>query len=259
LARRGVKLFSRASLHAKFVIAGHTVIASSANASTNSSSVLDEAGIITNDPAAVKRAIDFFDKLCTEPVGREYLAKCVKEYKPPRFKAAIERHAPKARSTRRVREAKLWFIGGLRELILRDIERESIEKVEAKVAKKLSTPESTEVRWIRYARKPKGLRWLREGDWVVDCTHDGNAREVGPPARLLSEEQWVSDRGKKYVLLMLESPKNGEPMPLSLFRRKLRTFEPSLDQPSPRTRPIPNVEHADRVLRLWTARGKVAK
>ena len=73
LMARGVRVFSRGSLHAKFIVAGRTLIASSANASHNSRSLLDEAGIITTDPAAVQRAVSFFEKLCTEPGGKKYL------------------------------------------------------------------------------------------------------------------------------------------------------------------------------------------
>ena len=73
LMARGVRVFSRGSLHAKFIVAGRTLIASSANASHNSRSLLDEAGIITTDPTAVQRAVSFFEKLCTEPGGKKYL------------------------------------------------------------------------------------------------------------------------------------------------------------------------------------------
>ena len=90
LMARGVRVFTRASLHAKFIVTGQTLIASSANASHNSREALDEAGIITNDPAAVRRAVGFFEKLCTEPVRKKYLAKCIGEYRPPRFKAAVD-------------------------------------------------------------------------------------------------------------------------------------------------------------------------
>jgi phosphatidylserine/phosphatidylglycerophosphate/cardiolipin synthase-like enzyme len=46
LMSRGVRVFSRATLHAKFIVADGTLIASSANASHNSRDILDEAGII---------------------------------------------------------------------------------------------------------------------------------------------------------------------------------------------------------------------
>ena len=258
LMRRGVTVFSRPSLHAKFVVAGRTLIASSANVSRNSREILDEAGIMTTDPAAVLRAADFFEKLCTEPVGKKYLAQCIKEYRPPKFKAAVERVARKGRS-KRITEAKLWFVGGLVALDLSDKDRASMDKLERRAEKNLKTPANTEIRWIRYGKRPKFLRAIRLGDWVVDCMKDGNTREVGPPARVLSEEQWLSARGKKHSVLMLESPKHGESMTLVRFRRKIRAFEPTLDHPSPRTKPIQNNENADRILRLWTARGKLVR
>ncbi len=50
--RRGVQVFSRGSLHTKFVLIDNTLLASSANVSRNSKEVFDEAGIITTDAAA---------------------------------------------------------------------------------------------------------------------------------------------------------------------------------------------------------------
>lgn len=111
LIRRGVRVFSRGTLHAKFLIADRVLIAGSANVSRNSRSILDEAGVLTGDSAAVRRAVEFFDRLCTEPVRPEYLKTCLAAYRRPKFKAAVE-GAP-ARH-RRVVEAKLWFIGGIR-------------------------------------------------------------------------------------------------------------------------------------------------
>ena len=258
LMQRGVAVFSRPSLHAKFVVAGRTLIASSANVSRNSREILDEAGIMTTDPAAVLRAADFFEKLCTEPVGKKYLAQCIKEYRPPKFKAAVERVAHRGRS-RRVTEAKVWFVGGLVTFDLSDKDRASMSKLERRAEKRLKAPAKTEVKWIRYGKRPRFLRAIRLGDWVVDCMKVERGREVGPPARVLSEEPWRSARGKEHTVLMLESPKDGESMMLSQFRRKVRPFEPSLDQLSPRTKPIQNDENADRILRLWTARGKIAR
>ena len=112
LMKRGVVIFTRERLHAKFIIADRTLIASSANVSRNSRDILDEAGIITTDSSAVRRAADFFEKLCTEPVSKKYLARCALEYRPPRFKPAVEKPARRTRS-KRATEAKLWFVGGL--------------------------------------------------------------------------------------------------------------------------------------------------
>jgi len=254
LMKRGVAIFSRPSLHAKFIITDRTLIASSANVSRNSRDILDEAGIITTDPAAVRRAADFFDKLCTSPVSQKYLRKCIAEYRPPKFKAAAEKPATKSRS-HHVQEASLWFIGGLQ------VEEETplMERLAKRAEKKLKIPEKNEVGWIHYHAKPKFLRGIRMGDWIVDCMKDGNTRHVGPPAQVLSVEEGEVPAGKKYTAVMLETPSDGEWMALAQFRRKIRAVEPSLDKPSPRTRPIQNTDHADRILRLWTPRGKIAK
>lgn len=259
LIGRGVKVFSRGSLHAKFLVIDKTLIASSANASINSKNSLDEAGIITTDPVAVRRATDFFEKLCTEPVGREYLTKCIAEYRPPKFKAAVERTKSHSKPSRRVVEAKLWFIGGLVVLNLSDDARESIERLERRTEKRLKQPEQTEVGWIRFGGKPKFLRHIRIGDWIVKCTKDGSGRYVGPPSQVLSLDEWVSRRGARYTMLMLETPSAGESISLSQFRKKIVSVQPELNHPNPRTKAIHNNDRADRILRLWTAAGKAAR
>lgn len=259
LIRRGVKVFSRGSLHAKFLVIDRMLIASSANASTNSKEILDEAGIVTTDAAAVRRAADFFDKLCTEPVGNEYLKKCIAEYRPPQFKPAIEHGQPRAKRSHRVVEAKLWFIGGLVELSLSDDARQSIERVERRYEKRLKRPEQTEVNWIRFGGKPKYLRHIRVGDWIVDCMKLAHGRYVGPPSQVLSLDEWVSDRGKSYTMLMLETPSDGESMSLTDFRRKIVAVKPGLNRPNPRTRAIEDNDCADSILRLWTATGTISK
>jgi hypothetical protein len=66
--------------------------------------------------------------------------------------------------------------------------------------------------------------------------------------------------GKKYAAVKVESPSEGELMAFGgSSEREIRAVEPSLDKPSPRTRPIQNTDDADRILRLWTPRGKIAK
>src|SRR5207248_10301066 len=63
LMRRGVQAFTRRNLHAKLIVADRSVIAGSANVSKRSKAVLDEAAIWTNEPAVVRRARIFIDRL----------------------------------------------------------------------------------------------------------------------------------------------------------------------------------------------------
>jgi phosphatidylserine/phosphatidylglycerophosphate/cardiolipin synthase-like enzyme len=77
---KGVRVFTRRSLHAKLVLADGSVKAGSANISRHSEHVLDEAAILTTEPAAIRRATEFIDRLCTEPVRPEYLKRCKTMY-----------------------------------------------------------------------------------------------------------------------------------------------------------------------------------
>ena len=85
LLRSGVQVFSRGSLHAKFFVIDRLVIAGSSNISKHARHHLDEAAILTDDAATVRRAVSTFDQLCTEPVRKDYLEKCIAEYRPPRL------------------------------------------------------------------------------------------------------------------------------------------------------------------------------
>jgi hypothetical protein len=88
---------------------------------------------------------------------------------------------------------------------------------------------------------------------------DGGSRYVGPPARVLGEEEWTSSRGTKKIVLMLESPLRGKSIPLSDFRKKIKSIETKLDHPNPQTIPIPRNDVADKILRFWTTNGRIAK
>ena len=85
LIRRGVNVFTRSNLHAKVVVTNSTLITGSANVSNHSLCVLDEAAVMTTDKVAIRRAREFIDRLCTEPVRPEYLEACKKLYRPPQF------------------------------------------------------------------------------------------------------------------------------------------------------------------------------
>lgn len=254
LMNKGVNVFSRGSLHAKFLIIDKTLIASSANISNNSNKKLDEAGIVTTDSAALRRALDFFEKLCTEPVREQYLKACIKAYKPPQFSPG-----EKGQGNKRIKQAKLWFISGIRDITPSEKEKKSIEKVENKAEKKLKNPDTTSVAWIQYARRPKYLNDIQPGDWIVKCSSDGTSQYVSAPEQALSEDIRIASSGKKYFMFMTEAPDAGETLSLSAFRRKIRSLSPTLDREKPRTQPIEDNDHADAILGIWTPSVRLSK
>ncbi len=165
------------------------------------------------------------------------------------------RPARRTNRSRRIVEAQLWFIGGLVSLNDEDDARDAVER---RHQRKLVRPERTDVRSIRYSRVPKFLQQLRVGDWAVDCMRDGRGRYVGAPGQILGFDEYSSENGRKYRLLLLETPQHGEAMSLTEFRRRIASIQPLLNRPSPRTRPIVGQQQADDILRMWTATGAVA-
>lgn len=258
LLRRGVRVFTRSTLHAKFFLCDRTLITGSANISRNSYNTLDEAASVTTDALAIRRASDFFESLCTEPVRPEYLKRCLKAYRPPSFSQnGTSKSGPKQT---RIVEAKLWFIGGLRYGRLPDDEIQTAERIERQTAKRLQKSQGTSVDYTHYPRKPKYFSQIRVGDWVINCIADSEGnRFVHAPQQVLGQEAYPRARGKKRYLLLSEASDRGQEMRLTEFRRKVRHNIPKLDTPTPRTTPIESVESADSILRMWTVGGRIAR
>jgi len=132
------------------------VIAGSSTVSRHAKDVLDEAAVLTDDGATVRRAISVFEELCTEPVRKEYLAKCLKEYRPPKFLA----NGPAGTSRLRKQPAKVWIIGGLRYgYEIPDSEDASADRAVADAETKLLDFERAEIGAAsRYSRRHASSR-----------------------------------------------------------------------------------------------------
>ena len=257
LIRRGVHVFTRSTLHAKFFICDGVLLVGSANVSRNSQHVLDEAASLTTDGSAILRATGFFDKLCTEPVRPEYLKLCLKAYRPPLFSPVGS--ATKGRRQQRVIEAKLWFIGGLRYREVPEHEKQRAEQIQQKAAKRLRKVKGTIADFTHYGTKPNYFSHIRAGDWVVTCIADGiGNRFVHAPRQVLGQERYARGGGKQRHLLLSEAPTRAQEMSFTAFRRKIRRIVPRLDSKQPRTTAIQNSEAADFILSLWTPGGRLA-
>jgi len=258
LQRRGVHVFTRTSLHAKFFICDRALLVGSANASKNSKNSLDEAAALTTDVASVRRATAFFDRLCTEPVRPEYLNRCLKAYRPPKFTPIG--HSTVAARQQRVIEAKLWFIGGLRFYDVPEAEKTKVERIQLRAKEQLKKSKGTSVDTNHYPKWAARLSHLRIGDWIINCIRDSDGnRHVYAPQQVLGLENYPRGQGKKRYLLLSEAPDAGQAMTLASFRRRVRSLIPELDSDCPRTRPIANAVDADAILRIWTPGGRLAK
>lgn len=258
LLNRGVRIFSRQGLHAKIVIADSTLLCGSANVSKRSRSRLDEAGLITNESVAVRRARDFIDRISTEPVRQAYLDECKKHYRAPRF---VDDLAAESSSRRRARHAKLWLVL-IDEGDVPERERSRYMKGAEKAAGMLHDMKRFSVESIHYRDRQLIHDQIEVGDWVIQMFRlsDGGI-DVLPPARFLLGDSYSrrNTTGKKRWVLHLEAPDPGVSIPWSIFRRKAGSILRIGPMKAPRSRAVVDVDAADRLLALWTPSGKVAK
>lgn len=253
LLRRGVQVFSRTSLHAKFFIIDQVVIAGSANISGNARDNRDEAAVLTDDGAAVRRAVATFEQLCTEPVRKGYLDKCIAEYRPPKFAGEANRSTSKRRKPA---QAKVWIIGGLQYREFPEDEAAEANRVLEEVSKKLRDFEHSVVDDTRYARKPSFCSKLREDDWLIVCVKDGKGFDVWPPARFMEVRTIARRGGKRRYMVTYEAPTGTTAIRWTTLRAEAPGSLLAVQRPKPRTTPIVNEADADELLRLWDSRGR---
>lgn len=256
LIRRGVSVFTRRNLHAKTIIADNSLISSSANVSRHSQLVLDEAGVFTNDPLAIRRAKSFFERLCTEPVRREYLAECKSIYRPPRMAG---RRDVKGKAATRVTHAKLWLVN-LVCRALSDFVLELHERGEETARTMISDSDRSEIQSFNWRGNCRIGDSIELGDWIITATkyEDGSVL-VSPPAQFLYKTADVDPEGKRYTVFFSEGPKRGSELSWSQFKRAAKPFLGPRHLLRPKTMPVPKIEIADGLLGIWTAGGRISK
>lgn len=249
--KRGVTVFSRASLHAKFFVVGRFVITGSSNISNHARTALDEAAIMTDDPAVLRQASTVFEQLCTEPVRSEYLKRCLREYRPPRFEGK-----QRGRKLAQPITSNVWIIGGLRYAELPAQERQTADRLVKEAKAKLPAYRRVDVEYTNYDRRFKFFDSLRLGDWLVTCVRYGSGFDVSPPARFLGVSSYARGRGKRRYLLMYEMPHDPIIVSWAKVRRSLPRKNSLASRLLPKTGPVGPAADADALLRLWNVRGK---
>ncbi len=257
LIKRGVQVFTRRNLHAKIVIADKKVLVGSANVSKNSRDILDEAAILADDLIISRRAKEFLNRICIEPVLPEYLAECKRIYEPPRF---ISTGSTKGKYTRRAAHAKLWLVNLVDYYSFPDSETRTFEKSKDKARALLKDAQQSTLSTFHWSRKPRMADELETGDWIIQCIgHEDKSVSVCPPARLILVDHYIrNQQGKERYVFHLEYPKRGEEMSWAKFRKALNsTLKTGASHP--RTMAVRETQQADDLLRLWTPKGRVSR
>lgn len=254
--RRGVHVFTRRSLHAKFLLIDDVIVVGSANASNNSVTYLDEAALLTTDRAARRFAKQCIAAWSTEPVRPRYLQECIAAYRPPRFKAAAD--TTLTRSGGRAQTVKLWLVGGLRYKDIPDTEKEKAEAAITRAAALRRRSRGTDVNQVHYSAKTLLMSAMRPGDWAVTCIHDARGAHVWPPQQLLSIESYPRGHGRRRWVFQFEALKNGQHIGLRRFQKAVRR---ALDGQwsGRRSKAIRSGQSADAILRLWDQSGQPSR
>ena len=258
LLNRGVQVFTRRNLHAKVVVADKSLITGSANVSKHSQNVLDEAAILTTDESAVRRAREFIDRICTEPVRPEYLEECKLIYRPPRFGGAkVGSKAKVARAT----HAKLWLVS-LMEGGVPEAETKQFEAGQMIAQRLVKNDERSKLDSFHWPHKPRMADELELGDWIVQIVSGYDKRvTVQAPAQFLYTHHYSRDSAseKERWVFHLEAPRRGESLTWAQYRREIKLLLGPKAAESPRTRPLRDADVSDELLRLWTPGGRVSR
>jgi len=217
-----------------------------------------KAAILTTDESAVRRAREFIERLCTEPVRPEYLEECKRLYRPPRFGGAKLGAKGKARRTT---HAKLWMVN-LSEATLPEGEVEQFEVGEATARGLVKDNERSRLDSFHWPYKPRMAGELEMGDWIIQViTWKDKSVTVHAPGQLLHVDHYLRDSasGKERWVFHLEVPRRGESLSWAEYRRAAKSLLGPKGVEAPRTRPVRDVAAADGLLSLWTPGGRVSR
>jgi hypothetical protein len=243
LLRRGVRIYTRANLHAKVLVFGPKAFIGSTNASHHSARRLREAVIATTNRRIVAAAKKFIYGLCVQELGAETLARLEKIYRPPRFPGGGGKAKGRtARSSQaddlpRVRLAQLRMIEP-------PPESESADEAGRRTAtKRMEKPRrhSLEEFWWSGERSS-----FLPGEMVVQVLNEGDGRVVvSPPGTVVHTRKWR--RGtRKLTFIYVEVPKRRRMTLDRLAKRMGRGSKKRLSREGQLSR-----DFAQRLLMAW--------
>lgn len=182
---------------------------------------LDEAGVLSKDPETLRAVRIWFEHRLGEPVTREWLRRCKKAYRPPKFgigPRTNSRMSSEAPATRRV-----WIVGFEYYDSFPTAEETAREagKVQARGA--LIRPSFYEVDEIRCPGRDRLNELARPGDILVQVS-DANpgAGRVFPHGRILHRKSTTSKAGNPVVYFYVEMPRDYRTISWKVFKSSCR-------------------------------------
>lgn len=253
--KRGVRIFTLQSLHAKvFAFSGAALIGSS-NASETSRDRLLEAGVWATDKAMTAAAWQFVETHCLEEVDEHFLGELAEAYRPPTTYPLQGEPRPGQKATdkpkageREQDEAPLHLLrlftatySAAQELASEKAEAEGRARVDESVRAEIST-----FAW------PGATCKFQVGDLVLASVTDRKTAEtaVQPWARVVATRKV---RGKDEHMIATATMKSWDEIPLEEFRAAMNGLLTNFLGDRGRSR-LANAEERKAILGVWRHR-----
>lgn len=186
---KGVQIYSLENLHAKLFVIGKELFIGSTNVSGNSSMLLQEAIVKTNDKQAIEDAKNFIESHTSKiEMGEEQLSRLQKLYCPPKFTGV------KLQSKKR----KSISINNSSFMVYKLENGSWSEKENEEADKGREIAKSNRINKSRH--KLDEFKWVgnlvaKKGDTILQIIDEGNKVYVSPPGTLIHMRKW--NNGKK--------------------------------------------------------------
>ena len=181
---KGVQIYSLENLHAKLFIIGKELFIGSTNVSGNSSKLLQEAIVKTNDKQAIEDAKAFIESNTGNlEMGEEQLTRLQKLYCPPKF-TGVKSQSQKRKSASINSHSFMVYKLETGSWTEKEYKEADKGRKEAKINRiNKSRHKLDEFKW-------EGELVARKGDTILQIIDEGNKVYISPPGTLIHMRKW---------------------------------------------------------------------
>jgi hypothetical protein len=239
---RGVAVHSVENLHAKVFVFGKTAVVGSMNVSRRSADLLQEAGVLTTDPALVAEARGFVESQMGEEVTAEHARQLKKLWKPPHVGGGGRRQRKQVFPLHQ----PLWVVPLTITMWDTDEKREAeLERPVAATRIRRKLEKLDEFSWDGYF-----CERLKKRHLVMQFMKRGRRIWVLQAAHVVAIRRFRGARGKRRMIVFLAIPRSSRRMSIADVRGALPRHGHLLPK-GWRERLVRAPEAAHALLNLW--------
>jgi hypothetical protein len=207
---RGVRVFTKAGLHAKVFVLGRTVVVGSANVSRNSRDALVEAAVLSTDDSVRTSTTKWIRSLAVAPVSPGLAKRKLKLYRPPQWERDPSRQLEDS--------YRVWLAYSYSgDFTPRELK--VLAAQERQAAKRIAKPRAFKVEPILWEAECRLTRTVQPNDVMVLIhweDRQGRRVSVYPPSRVLAIVRYRAPSGPR-IAIHLERGRHDEGVPFAPF------------------------------------------